>query len=103
MSKHIVLGYVTIAGVRTKVVEAELDEDGTYGDFSQSKRVIRIAKDAPDPDGVLRHELVHAWLSYTGLAQILGKNKEEALCISAEAALANVIVTDNILEEDENE
>ena len=76
---------VTIAGVSVKIIREDLrDEDnlpkGYFGYYSHERRVIAIDKSLSPSVArdTIRHEMVHAALSYSGLTS-LEHFEEEAI------------------------
>ena len=57
-------------------------EDTCDGELDIAKGVISIRADAPPPQAllILGHELIHHWLAWSGLSQLLKPAVEEALC-----------------------
>jgi hypothetical protein len=69
------------------------DDDTCDGELNTATGVISIRDDAPPPQFllILGHELVHHWLAWSGLSQLLKHNVEEAICDAIGSSLIEFI------------
>ena len=69
------------------------DDDTCDGELDTAKGIISIRADAPPPQAllILGHELIHHWLAWSGLSQLLKPAMEEALCDALGSSLMEFI------------
>jgi hypothetical protein len=86
-----------------KLVGPEAGNDTIYGYFDEIHQKIYVARDLPwtTTKNILTHEIIHAFLRYSGIAEVLGDNQEEAICNAMETAHA--VMTDAMRQLDQEE
>ena len=74
---------ITIGGVRVRIRLSDLADDDCYGTYSHRRKLIEIDKTLTGNDlhDTIRHEMLHAALSISGLsfAQASFEDMEEAI------------------------
>ena len=77
---------IYVLGVPFKIVYANLEKEGVYGDCDPLSQIIRIDNTIPldHQHKVLAHELTHAALRISGLNELVGDKVEEAICVLME-------------------
>lgn len=78
---------ITVLGQKIKVVQVELDE--LYGDFTPSKKIIRINERLTEEEKyqTLMHEAIHAALELAGWSHALSNETEEGIVRAIENGL----------------
>jgi hypothetical protein len=74
--------HLTVAGQKVKIISKELD--GDHGQYNHDQRTIYLDPSSKEQFATLLHELVHAALTISGVAEVLGDEKEEAVCRAME-------------------
>lgn len=80
---------IPVMGIKFKIVEVgspELDGEKCEAHISITAREITIKRDLPMEVKLtlLAHEYMHGMIKLSGLSQVLGEKREEALCCMAE-------------------
>lgn len=78
---------ITVLGQKIKVQQAELDD--LYGDFTPSKKTIRINEKLTEEEKyqTLLHEAIHASLELAGWSHALSHETEEGIVRAIENGL----------------
>lgn len=77
---------VKVLGKRIKIKIKEL-EDSDHGGYSHDDKTIYLSDDEDqmkDRWATLLHEMVHACLTISGVSEVLGIDREEAVCRAIE-------------------
>jgi len=84
---------IVLFGIKFKILLVDLTEEDLHGDCNFNKKTIRIhsGDSAEDQSFTLLHECMHMLFEISGMDEILGSKKEEAIIRCLENGLRDKV------------